>query len=169
MTNDRKRIAAQQIHQALIRKGLSRKQLADMMGKNPSEITRWLSGEHNFTIGLLSQISEALDTEITGVGQVDGYATKSDESFQTLSEPSALEVMTLKIPSSCIINLQRRASRHNMDMESYAQHLLICDASKASASAHDFCGIWADDDFPTCDEMTRKIRAMRTSNKIKEL
>ncbi|MDE6786507.1 MAG: helix-turn-helix domain-containing protein [Muribaculaceae bacterium] len=30
-------------------KGLSKKQLADAIGKRPSEITRWLSGEHNFT------------------------------------------------------------------------------------------------------------------------
>lgn len=28
---------------------LSKKQFADKMGKNPSEITKWLSGTHNFT------------------------------------------------------------------------------------------------------------------------
>lgn len=38
-------------------KGLSKKQLADAIGKRPSEITRWLSGEHNFTISTLSMLS----------------------------------------------------------------------------------------------------------------
>ncbi len=38
-------------------KGLSKKQLADALGKRPSEITRWLSGEHNFTISTLAMLS----------------------------------------------------------------------------------------------------------------
>ncbi|MDE6654360.1 MAG: helix-turn-helix transcriptional regulator [Muribaculaceae bacterium] len=38
-------------------KGLSKKQLADTIGKRPSEITRWLSGEHNFTISTLVMLS----------------------------------------------------------------------------------------------------------------
>lgn len=38
-------------------KGLSKKQLADAIGKRPNEITRWLSGEHNFTIATLSRLS----------------------------------------------------------------------------------------------------------------
>ncbi|MDE6548376.1 MAG: helix-turn-helix domain-containing protein, partial [Muribaculaceae bacterium] len=31
--------------------------LADAIGKRPSEITRWLSGEHNFTISTLAMLS----------------------------------------------------------------------------------------------------------------
>ena len=38
-------------------KGLSKKQLAEAIGKRPSEITRWLSGEHNFTISTLAMLS----------------------------------------------------------------------------------------------------------------
>lgn len=38
-------------------KGLSKKQLADAIGKRPSEITRWLSGEHNFTVSTLAMLS----------------------------------------------------------------------------------------------------------------
>lgn len=29
-------------------RGLSKKEFADQLGKRPSEITRWLSGQHNF-------------------------------------------------------------------------------------------------------------------------
>ena len=38
-------------------KGMSKKDLADALGKRPSEITRWLSGEHNFTIATLAYLS----------------------------------------------------------------------------------------------------------------
>lgn len=38
-------------------KGLNRKQLAEAIGKRPNEITRWLSGEHNFTISTLAMLS----------------------------------------------------------------------------------------------------------------
>lgn len=38
-------------------KGLSKKQFADALGRRPSEITKWLSGEHNFTISTLAMLS----------------------------------------------------------------------------------------------------------------
>jgi transcriptional regulator with XRE-family HTH domain len=38
-------------------KGVNRKQLAEAIGKRPSEVTRWLSGEHNFTIATISMLS----------------------------------------------------------------------------------------------------------------
>jgi antitoxin component HigA of HigAB toxin-antitoxin module len=38
-------------------KGLNRKQLAEAIGKRPNEVTRWLSGEHNFTIATISMLS----------------------------------------------------------------------------------------------------------------
>lgn len=38
-------------------KGLSKKQFADALGRRPSEITKWLSGQHNFTIATLAMLS----------------------------------------------------------------------------------------------------------------
>lgn len=38
-------------------KGLSKKQFADALGKRPSEVTKWLSGQHNFTLSTISMIS----------------------------------------------------------------------------------------------------------------
>ena len=49
-------------------KGLSKKQLADAIGKRPSEITRWLSGEHNFTISTLAMLSTFFGHPIITVG-----------------------------------------------------------------------------------------------------
>lgn len=47
---------------------LSKKQLADAIGKRPSEITRWLSGEHNFTISTLAMLSSFFGKPIVKVG-----------------------------------------------------------------------------------------------------
>lgn len=38
-------------------KGMSKKQLADALGRRPSEVTKWLSGQHNFTIATLAMLS----------------------------------------------------------------------------------------------------------------
>lgn len=38
-------------------RGLSRKQFADALGRRPSEITKWLSGQHNFTIATIGMLS----------------------------------------------------------------------------------------------------------------
>lgn len=50
-------------------RGLTKKQLADAIGKRPSEITRWLSGEHNFTIATLGMLSAFFGQPIITVGQ----------------------------------------------------------------------------------------------------
>lgn len=49
-------------------RGLSKKQFADAIGKRPSEITRWLSGEHNFTIATLGMLSAFFGQPIVTVG-----------------------------------------------------------------------------------------------------
>ena len=49
-------------------KGLSKKQFADALGRRPSEITKWLSGQHNFTIATLSMLSSFFGRPIIKVG-----------------------------------------------------------------------------------------------------
>lgn len=44
-------------------RGLTKKQFADQIGKRPSEITRWLSGQHNFTVSTLAMLSEFLENQ----------------------------------------------------------------------------------------------------------
>ncbi|WP_223151345.1 helix-turn-helix domain-containing protein [Chitinophaga varians] len=45
-------------------KRMTNRELAARMGKNPSEISRWLSGTHNFTIDTLSEIAIALEVPV---------------------------------------------------------------------------------------------------------
>ena len=55
-----------QIADAMEKHGISKKQLADMMGRRPSEITKWLSGDQNFTLDTLTELSYYLNEKITG-------------------------------------------------------------------------------------------------------
>ena len=57
---------AVQIDEAMKARNISRKELADMMGRRPSEITKWLSGDHNFTSDTLAELSYYLHAKITG-------------------------------------------------------------------------------------------------------
>ncbi len=45
------------IYDLMIEKGLSKKQFAIALGRRPSEVSKWLSGEHNFTIATLAMLS----------------------------------------------------------------------------------------------------------------
>ena len=45
-------------------KGLNQKELATKLDKSEAEVSRWLSGTHNFTIRTLSAISAALGEEL---------------------------------------------------------------------------------------------------------
>ena len=46
---------------------LSKKQFADQIGRRPSEITRWLSGQHNFTVSTLAMLSAFFGKSIISV------------------------------------------------------------------------------------------------------
>lgn len=52
---------AAKIGNALEMEGLSQKDFAAKMGRTESEISNWLSGDRNFTIDTLTEISMALD------------------------------------------------------------------------------------------------------------
>ncbi len=62
----RKMRIAVRIADEMGRKGIGKKELADKMNKRPSEITKWLSGTHNFTLDTISEISMALGSDLLG-------------------------------------------------------------------------------------------------------
>ncbi|MEZ4793860.1 MAG: helix-turn-helix transcriptional regulator [Gelidibacter sp.] len=52
------------IHDLIEEKGYSQRQLAKGLGKSPSEISKWLSGEHNFTLKSLVKLKLELGEPI---------------------------------------------------------------------------------------------------------
>ena len=48
-------------------RGISQRELARMTGKRPSEVTRWLSGQHNFTLATIAMLSVALNHDFISI------------------------------------------------------------------------------------------------------
>lgn len=71
---------AVKIAEALKRKGMNQKDLANKLGKKPAEISKWLTGNHNFTIDTLVDIQSALDIKLIDVKE------SKFETIQTLPE-----------------------------------------------------------------------------------
>ncbi|WP_442787241.1 helix-turn-helix domain-containing protein [Flavobacterium suncheonense] len=72
------------INQLLKENNLSQKDLADKMEKRPSEINKWLTGEHNLTLRSLAKLQAELGEPIINVPhrkaidaglEVKGYVT----------------------------------------------------------------------------------------------
>ncbi|MEI7830721.1 MAG: helix-turn-helix transcriptional regulator [Prolixibacteraceae bacterium] len=55
------------IHEILLKQGKEQKDLALLLGKSESEISKWMTGTHNFTINTLAKIEVALGESIIEV------------------------------------------------------------------------------------------------------
>lgn len=58
------------IHSILVEKGLKQKDLANLLGKKESEISKWMRGTHNFTIETIISIENVLGMPILRVADV---------------------------------------------------------------------------------------------------
>lgn len=57
-------LLAARIDDKIRERGLSNQEFAYMMGKKPSEISKWLSGTHNFTTETLWEIERVLNIQL---------------------------------------------------------------------------------------------------------
>lgn len=57
------------INHILSEKGWSKSDLANKLEKSPSEITKWLSGEHNFTLRSLAKLEAELGEKLIQIPQ----------------------------------------------------------------------------------------------------
>lgn len=48
-------------------RGISKADFAEILGKNPSEVSKWLSGLHNLTLKSITKMSVALDLDLINV------------------------------------------------------------------------------------------------------
>ena len=71
------------INQILREKGYTQKSLAEKLDKKPSEISKWLSGEHNFTLRSIAKLQAELGEPLLEVPKrktqpeyIEGYTQK---------------------------------------------------------------------------------------------
>lgn len=67
------------IRDVLETKGISQKELAKLLNKRESEVSKWLKGTHNFTLETIAKIGIALDTKLF-------YVPTTTKSIESLSE-----------------------------------------------------------------------------------
>ena len=78
---------ATRIDELLKRKGMTQRELAQKLGKKESEVSKWLTGRHNFTTNTLARISIALDAPIINVAS--SYYGLNRQSCSQVAESKA--------------------------------------------------------------------------------
>ncbi|MBL7904017.1 MAG: helix-turn-helix transcriptional regulator [Bacteroidales bacterium] len=94
-TRNKMQLAAR-IDEFMRDKGWNKSQFAEKVGKNPSEITKWVSGTQNFTVDVLTEIASALGVEITalfGKQQVQVIYRK-EIVVKSVGVPTAIKLTT---------------------------------------------------------------------------
>lgn len=76
---------AKEIEALMREKGLTKKQFADALGKKPSEVTKWLSGQHNFTIRTLAMLSSFFGRPLIQTCPL-GYSLPNEEHLSIVAE-----------------------------------------------------------------------------------
>lgn len=69
------------INQLLRENGITKKELAEKMDKKPSEISKWLSGEHNFTLRSLAKLSAELGEPLLEVPKKKVHTEFVEDGF----------------------------------------------------------------------------------------
>lgn len=73
------------IHEIMKEKGLSQKELATKMGKSPSEISKWLNGDHNLTLRSIAKLQANLGEAVILIPQEAGYTRLSGKKIALLA------------------------------------------------------------------------------------
>ncbi len=73
---------AAKIDDVLQARGLTNQEFAYMMGKKPSEISRWLSGTHNFTTETLWEIERVLCIQLLVSSPLEPAVAKEREELK---------------------------------------------------------------------------------------
>jgi transcriptional regulator with XRE-family HTH domain len=89
------------IHQLLKEKGLTQKALAQKLEKQPSEIHKWLNGDHNFTLRSLAKLQAELGEVLIEVPPPQPATTFTNIQFQVSVSGS----MYRKIPAKLKKNI----------------------------------------------------------------
>ena len=100
------------IHQLLREKGITQKELANRMEKTPSEISKWLSGEHNLTLRSIAKLEAELGTDLIYIPKKDSFHVQINGSISATVPPQKPVGKEVKfLPASEKSNQQPLASQ----------------------------------------------------------
>ncbi len=91
---DRRMGLAMKIAETLRARGLTNQEFAFMMGKKPSEVSRWLSGTHNFTTETLWQMERVLNVQILTSSPAEAHVVKEQEELKDFISNEVQKALT---------------------------------------------------------------------------
>lgn len=77
------------VHQILKEQGITQKMLADKLGKTPSEISKWLNGDHNFTLRSLTKLEAELGEDLIYIPKKDSFHVQLSGMLKAKAEKAA--------------------------------------------------------------------------------
>lgn len=89
-----------QIHSILERQGKTQRDLSNLLGKSESEVSKWLTGTHNFTLKSISKIEAVLNEKIITTPLL------MQQSFLKMAE-NAIPIQFLNFRSSIFFPMVR--------------------------------------------------------------
>jgi len=91
---EKRMMMAARIDEAKRAKGWKNKDLAEALGKKPSEISKYLSGTHNFTIDTLADLEEVLGIQLLNLKEKTKTQILYHKSFTVSSD--------IEVPSTSV-------------------------------------------------------------------
>lgn len=77
------------VHQILNEKGITQKALAEKLGKSPSEVSKWLSGNHNLTLRSIAKLEAELEEEIIYIPKRDSFHVQIRGTIRSTASPQS--------------------------------------------------------------------------------
>ena len=74
-------------HQILLEKGITQKELAARLDKSPSEISKWLSGNHNLTLRSIAKLEAELGTDLIYIPKKDSFHVQINRTISAIASP----------------------------------------------------------------------------------
>jgi transcriptional regulator with XRE-family HTH domain len=107
---EKRMLLAAKIDEGRSAKGWNQNQFAEAMGKQPSEISKWLSGTHNFTAETLWDIEEQLGIELIALKEPASKVVRLMEVRTEVSAPVHVR--------SAALEIYNRTTTNKADVES---------------------------------------------------
>ena len=108
-------LIAAAINTAIRENGKSQKWLSDQLDRNESQISKWLSGNHNFTIKTIIEIESALNTEILTINY------RNPKTIQNITSPYLLYSKSpntsVTVVTSCDYTDDRASANQKVGMQ----------------------------------------------------
>jgi len=98
---------ALRIHEIMKKKNITQRMLAEKLEKNESEISKWLTGMHNFTIQSISKIEDVLGENIIEVIKEKTIKKKLDDANERLER---IKSLSQKLSSDFLTRTSSEAS-----------------------------------------------------------